>query len=60
MELNHLSFFPKLPPVRGRKDYVADGNKDTKTCNKYSHGHPSLLPGVFTMFCQHGESHAYE
>lgn len=59
-ELNHLSFFPKLPPVRGRNDYAADGNKDTKACNKYSHGHPSLLPGVFTVFCQHGESHACE
>ena len=54
-ELDHLGFFPQLPFVRNRGYYVADGSKYTDGCNKYSHGHPSLLPGVFTVFCQHGQ-----
>ena len=54
-ELHHLGFFPQLPLVRNRGNYTADGSKYVDTsCNKYSHGHPSLLPGVFTVFCQHG------
>ena len=55
-ELQHLGFFPQLPLVRNRGSYVADGSKysEFSLCNKYSHGHPSLLPGVFTLFCQHG------
>ena len=58
-ELHHLGFFPQLPSVRNRCNYVADGSKYTGSCNKYSHGHPSLLPGVFTVFCQHGQPYYY-
>lgn len=56
LELHNLGYFPQLPLVRSRGNYVADGNKhpDVSICNKNSHGHPSLLPGVFTLFCQHG------
>ena len=55
-ELHHLGFFPQLPIRCSRGNYVADGKKQTDVgiCNKNSHGHPSLLPGVFTVFCQHG------
>ena len=53
------SFFPCLPIVRDRGYYEAD--KRTKhiagsnKCRKMSSSHPSLLPGIFTVFCPHGE-----
>ena len=28
-------------------------------CTKHSSKHPSLLPGVFTVFCQHGTKSNY-
>ena len=49
-----LAYFPSLPKVRSRGFYQADKAKVTKACNKYSSTHPSLLPGIFTLFCQHG------
>ena len=51
------SFFPSLPQVRHRGVYKADRltNKDGKVCNKQSTRHPTLLPGIFTAFCEHGE-----
>lgn len=55
---SHESFFPCLPIVRDRGYYEAD--KKTKIagsnkCRKMSSSHPSLLPGIFTIFCPHGE-----
>lgn len=53
-----LCYFPALPKVRKRGLFVAD-SKGSKTmeefCKKFAKGHPSLLPGVFTLFCEHGK-----
>ena len=53
-----LSYFPDLPRVRPRNTYCADKKtKQEAVCTKNSSGHPSLLPGIFSMFCQHGKTH---
>ena len=51
------SFFPSLPPIRDRGHYLADKKLSSMPmrCNKSSSSHPSLLPGIFTIFCPHGE-----
>ena len=53
-----LSFFPSLPKLRGRGNFEKDKEQKvrTETCTKKHTGHPSLLPGVFTMFCEHGNA----
>ena len=33
--------------------YKLDNQQD-KVCTKAYRGHPSLLPGIFTIFCSHG------
>jgi len=50
-----LSFFPSLTKYRNRGIFPTDKER-TKTphCEKNYRGHPSLLPGIFTMFCPHG------
>ena len=57
-EPNSLLFFPNLPQVRGKRMYEADHQKicaDQDACRKYSSTHPSLTPGIFTLFfCRHG------
>ena len=50
-----VSFFPHLPSVRVRRVYTADKNTSNKVCTKHRIGHPTLLPGVFTLFCQHSK-----
>lgn len=51
-----LSFFPALRVHRRRKAYPADGSSGSQAvCTKKSQGHPSLLPGIFTLYCQHGK-----
>ena len=54
-----LSFFPQLPIQRARGFFRCDRNTATrhhgKQCSKTARGHPSLLPGIFTLFCQHGK-----
>lgn len=55
--LNDNSFFPSLPIQRSRGTYEMDlkgCKKSSHDCNKKSRGHPSLLPGVFCLFCEHG------
>lgn len=54
--LQELAYFPSLPKVRSRGLYSADQHttKGVK-CTKQSSGHPSLLPGIFTLFCPHGK-----
>ena len=49
-----LAYFPMLPKVRTRGHYRADKNTSGPVCKKRRLAHPSLLPGVFTLFCQHG------
>lgn len=51
---SNLSYFPGLPKHRDRGNYKQDQTKTAGRCNKEYRGHPSLLPGVFTVFCQHG------
>ena len=50
---NSLAYFPQLKPLRARRRYTAD-RSSSKICTKKNSGHPSLLPGIFTLFCQHG------
>ena len=50
-----MAFFPQLPVIRSRGSYRADRVRKEKICTKHTTGHPSLLPGVFVMFCQHGK-----
>ena len=52
-----LSFFPNLPKVRGTHCYSADkqlprskGLENEDSCRKYSSCHPTLPPGIFTIF----------
>lgn len=49
-----LSYFPKLPVNCPRPTYAADKKLQKKICTKKGTRHPTLLPGVFTIFCQHG------
>eukprot|EP00794_Sanderia_malayensis_P008570 gene8570-9483_t len=54
------SHWPCLRQNRRRGKYSVDkkgSKKDTMSCHKTSKGHPTLLPGVFTMFCKHGMNH---
>ena len=50
-----MAFFPQLPVIRSRGAYRSDRVRKEKICTKHTTGHPSLLPGVFVMFCQHGK-----
>lgn len=55
------SFYPHLTRKRSRRLYKADLNRKHSTCSKFYRGHPSLLPGIFTAFCPHGNcSKAFE
>jgi hypothetical protein len=58
---DELSFFPCLPKYRSRGRFQKDASqvKNTEHCTKKYAGHPSLLPGVFTIFCPHGELSIY-
>eukprot|EP00794_Sanderia_malayensis_P008572 gene8572-9485_t len=51
------SCWPILREQRRRGGYAMDDKKtDTGkgSCQKISTSHPSLLPGIFTIFCEHG------
>lgn len=50
-----MAFFPSLQVCRHRGSYQMDAVKTQKTCSKKYKGHPSLLPGVFTLYCPHGK-----
>ena len=51
------SFFPNLPMVcaRGRYDLDREPGPTPPACTKTAPGHGSLLPGVFTLHCQHSK-----
>ncbi len=54
--LQDLSYFPRLPCNRVRGTYLADQYRNvSEKCTKLSSGHPTLLPGLFTLFCPHGK-----
>ena len=50
-----LSWFPLLSTQRKRQHYEADSKNRLLVCTKKHSRHPSLLPGGFTLFCEHGE-----
>ena len=54
-DFDELSFFPNLQQIRCRPAYAADRSTRSKICTKKGGRHPTLLPGVFTIFCQHGD-----
>ena len=58
-ELKSLCFFPSLPCVRPRRCYEADTDSKAVICTKKSTAHPSLTPGIFTLFCHHGKHARY-
>ena len=52
------SFFPNLPKYRERGLFSMDSEaitSDQKPCRKTLRGHPTLLPGIFTVYCPHGK-----
>jgi len=50
------SFIPNIAVVRSRGRYQADKrHQSDKICTKNAYHHKALLPGVFTIHCQHGE-----
>jgi hypothetical protein len=55
-----LSYFPSLPIIRQRGNYKNDLNRKQSICNKKGAGHPTLLPGIFTLFCSHGFCYGFE
>ena len=54
---SNLPFFPNLPMVRGTSVYAADklssscSPDNVDSCRKYSFSHPTLMPGIFTIYC---------
>ena len=55
-----IRFFPSLPSIRKRKLYIVQTKVQGEVyATKKSYGHPSLLPGVFTLFCKHGRRYNY-
>ena len=61
--VNQLSFFPSLPLLRGPGRYQADlqtRTSDEDDCKKCSYGHPSLTPGIFTVYCIHSICYGFE
>ena len=59
-----LSFFPNLPQLHRDALYAADvvnqASTDSDSCRKNAYGHPTLSPGVFTIFCMHGICYGFE
>ncbi|KAK3109037.1 hypothetical protein FSP39_021641 [Pinctada imbricata] len=61
-----MSFFPHLPALQSRGKYIADKSSEKRTkaysqrCRKKNPGHPTLLPGVFTIFCPHGVCYGFQ
>ena len=51
-----LCFFPSLPRIHNRRHYEADVDTKVRLCTKKYTTHPSLTPGIFTLFCPHGIS----
>lgn len=62
---NKLCCYPNLPKLRASLRYAADvgrSKNDPKetNCRKESYGHPTLSPGIFTIFCPHGICYGFE
>lgn len=50
-------YFPHMPVTRNRGVFTLDEASKSidKPCTKNSSGHPSLLPGLFTLHCPHSK-----
>ena len=70
-ELNHsdtgsaskLTYFPNHPPVRGVRKYLCDSKslcQQKDSCRKHASHHPTLTPGIFTLYCPHGICYGFE
>ena len=61
---NHnRSFFPAWPAIRGLAKYEADTTAtpcEYDDCRKASYGHPTLTPGIFTVYCPHGVCYGFD
>jgi hypothetical protein len=55
-----VAYFPSLPVVRRRGIYTIDRKQKPDGCRKNSSRHPTLLPGIFTLFCQHGICYGFQ
>lgn len=52
-----IAFFPNLPTVRPREVYAADNcRRREDSCTKNHPSHSLFLPGLFTIFCPHGNA----
>ncbi len=52
-----IGFFPNLPPIRSRGVYAADNSRHKEDiCTKNHPSHSLFLPGLFTIFCPHGNA----
>eukprot|EP00117_Sycon_ciliatum_P012766 scpid26766/ scgid5378/ len=61
------AFFPNLPRHHGASTYGIDKQRSPRSCsahvdscNKHYSGHPTLTPGVFTLYCPHGICYGFE
>ena len=60
---SRLSFFPNHPLVRGVGKYASDLkllSQEKDSCRKYATHHPTLTPGIFTLYCPHGICYGFE
>ena len=58
-----LSLFPSLPKLIGTANYSADTKQPKRasdSCRKESYSHPSLCPGIFTIFCHHSVCYGFQ
>jgi len=58
-----LSYFPNHPQVRGVRKYASDSKimcQQSDSCRKYASYHPTLMPGIFTLYCPHGTCYGFE
>ncbi|KAH3862488.1 hypothetical protein DPMN_025455 [Dreissena polymorpha] len=54
--------FPSLPTVHGSGRYEADRKANHDNSDQYrkeSWGHPTLSPGIFTMYCPHSTCYGF-
>ena len=61
--VNCLSYFPSLPQVHGNAVYEKDKSttvSETDICYKRSSRHPTLTPGIFTIYCPHAVCYGFE
>ena len=53
-------FFPNLPFLSGHAADKSLKTHDSDSCRKASYGHPSLSPGIFTIFCPYGICYGFK